>query len=57
MLLKKNFIEAKKLVINSMSREVLLVSMDMQSVLLYPKLFVFEQYYEMKLIHNFLCKK
>lgn len=38
-----------------MSEDVIVVSMDMQSVLLCPKLLVSEQYYKMKLaLHNFI---
>lgn len=45
---------AKQEAISQMSDSVIVVSMDMQSVLLCPKLLVSEQYYKMKLsLHNF----
>lgn len=45
---------AKQLAVNNVSPEVMVVTMDMQSVLLCPKLLVSEQYYKSKLaVHNF----
>ncbi|KAH9632624.1 hypothetical protein HF086_004742 [Spodoptera exigua] len=45
---------AKTEAINQISDDVIVVSMDMQSVLLCPKLHVSEQYYKMKLgLHNY----
>lgn len=45
---------AKTEAINKISDDVIVVSMDMQSVLLCPKLLVSEQYYKMKLgLHNY----
>lgn len=46
--------EAKRLAVGNMSSESTVITMDMQSVLLAPKILVSEQYYKMKLaVHNF----
>ncbi|CAG4957283.1 unnamed protein product [Parnassius apollo] len=51
---KEEAYSAKSNAIQEMSDDVVVVSMDMQSVLLSPKLHVSEQYYKMKLaLHNY----